>query len=320
MSTDAPPRSTKGARLTLVVLGLCLLAIALMYVRGGRTSLGVVIAGGLPVLVALAVVAALVPWRHRTGWRATLLAIILVSQAPLLDHAVPDGADVDPGAPTIRVTTLNTMHSGPSDASLVDLAEDADVLGLQEWNPDRTAGLTAALGPRWRLATDQRDDYIGAHVTVWVRTSWRIDDAESLPGEQAGTSLRLRRGEAEVTVVGTRLQNPAFLAADRWGAGLDSLRTVADRTDGPLVVMGDLNATPSAVAFRGFARRSGLRDCTAQLGSGYPGTWGRTPTSWAPVPIDHVMTRDAACTDLRITRHLGSDHSALRAVVALPRD
>mgnify|MGYP006964491434 FL=1 len=105
MSTDAPPRSTKGARLTLVVLGLCLLAITLMYVRGGRTSLGVVIAGGLPVLVAVAVVAALVPWRHRTGWRATLLAIILVSQAPLLDHAVPDGADVDPGAPTIRVAT-----------------------------------------------------------------------------------------------------------------------------------------------------------------------------------------------------------------------
>ena len=49
MSTDAPG-GTKGARLTFVVLFLCALAVALMYVRGGRTSLGVVLAGGLPVL------------------------------------------------------------------------------------------------------------------------------------------------------------------------------------------------------------------------------------------------------------------------------
>lgn len=318
MSTDAPPRSTKGARLTLVVLGLCLLAIALMYVRGGRTSLGVVIAGGLPVLVALAVVAALVPWRHRTGWRATLLAIILVSQAPLLDHAIPDGADLDPGAPTIRVTTLNTMHSGPSDASLVDLAEDADVLALQEWNPDRTAGLTAALGPGWRVADSDHDDYIGAEVTVWVRDPWRVVATTPLAGRQPGSSLRLRDGDVEVTVIGTRLQNPAFFAAGRWGEGLDSLRSATQAAEGPVVVLGDLNAPPSAVAYRDFAHRSGLRDCTAQLGSGFPGTWGRTRgAGFAPVPIDHVLTRGATCTDLTITRERGSDHRALTATVAL---
>ena len=105
---------------------------------------------------------------------------------------------------------------------------------------------------------DDLDDYIGAHVTVWVRTPWRAAATTPLPDGQPGHSLRLERGDDTVTLVGTRLQNPAFLAADRWGAGLDSLRAVADRTYGPLVVMGDLNATPSAVAFRGFARRSGL--------------------------------------------------------------
>lgn len=317
MSTDAPD-GTKGARLTFVVLFLCALAVALMYVRGGRTSLGVVLAGGLPVIVAVAVVSALLPWRHRTPWRAGLLAAILASQAPLLDHALPDGSTVAEGAPTLRVATLNTMHSRPTHSALVDLARDADVLALQEWDPARTRALTAALGPGWQLAADDLDDYIGAHVTVWVRTPWRAAATTPLPDGQPGHSLRLERGDDTVTLVGTRLQNPAFLAADRWGAGLDSLRSVADRTDGPLVVMGDLNATPSAVAFRRFARGSGLRDCTAQLGSGFPGTWGRTPTSWAPVPIDHVMTRDATCTRLRVVRGVGSDHAALQAVVALP--
>lgn len=319
MITDEPPHTRpKGARLTFVVLVLCVLAVALMYVRGGRTTFGVVLAGGLPVIVAVAVLAACFPWRHRTVWRALLLGGLLASQAPLLDHAVPDGTPVAADATTIRVATLNTLHARQTDASLVDLAEDVDILALQEWNPDRTAGLTAALGPDWRVAADDLDDYIGAHVTVWVRRSWTVADTTLLPGEQAGHSLRLRRGDDEVTVIGTRLQNPAFRAADRWGAGLDSLRAAAEDTDGPLVVMGDLNATPSAVAFRGFVRRTGLRDCTAQLGAGFPGTWAPPSWRWAPVPIDHVMTRGATCTDLRITRHGGSDHSALRAVVALP--
>lgn len=152
-----------------------------------------------------------------------------------------------------------------------------------------------------------------------MRSPWTVASSTPLAGRQPGSALRLRRGGTEVTVVGTRLQNPAFLAADRWGEGLDSLRLAAEGSDGPVIVLGDLNAPPSAVAYRRWVKRTGLRDCTAQLGSGFPGTWGRTRgAAYGPVPIDHVTTRGAACTALEVTRERGSDHRALTATVALP--
>lgn len=303
---------------SFALLVLCALAVLLMYVRAGRTSIGVIVAAGLPILLIVAVIAALLSWWHLRWWRLGLLAALLLSQAPLLDHALPDDRVVDPSAPIIRVATLNTLHSRPTDAALVDLARGTDVLALQEWSAARTSGLSRALGPEWQLVASDNDDYIAAQVAVWVRRPWVVTAAPHLPGRQAGRSVRIVRGDAAVTVIATRLQNPAFYAADLWGVGLDSLRQAAASSRGPVVVMGDLNAPPSAVAFRRFARRAELRDCTAQLGLGFPGTWGRTPASpVAPVPIDHVMTRDAACTDLDITRRPGSDHAALIATISL---
>ncbi len=318
MRTHEPEQPRVPPRLAFVVLVLCTLAVAGMYVRGGRTSVGVILAGGLPVILVLALLAAAVGWRHRRWIRLGLVIGILASQAPLLGHVVADDEAERPGARSIRVVTLNTQWSGPTDRELVDLAEGTDVLALQEWEPERTPGLTAALGNQWRLAAADHDDYIGADVAVWVRSPWRVDAADPLPGGQPGSSLRLGRGGEHVTVIGTRLQNPAFLAADRWGEGMDSLRQSVDAADGPVLVLGDLNAPPSAVAFRRFARAAELRSCTAQLGLGFPGTWGREPgASFAPVPIDHALTRDATCTDLEITRERGSDHRALTATVAL---
>lgn len=294
------------------------MAVAGMYVRGGRTSLGVVLAGGLPVTTVVALAAAALGWRHRRWLRLGLVLAVLVSQAPLLDHVVEDDAAVAPGTREIRVATLNTQWAGPTDAELVDLAEGTDVLALQEWEPGRTDGLTSALGDEWRLAASDHDDYIGADVAVWVRRPWNVESTAPLAGQQPGSAIRMSHGEDRVTVVGTRLQNPAFFAADRWGEGLDSLRRAADEADGPVIVLGDLNAPPSAVAFRRFARDADLRPCTAQLGRGFPGTWGREPgADFAPVPIDHALTHEATCTDLEVTRERGSDHRALTATVAL---
>lgn len=314
----ARTRRTPVAWGTFALLLLCVLATLLMYVRAGRTSLGVVVAGGLPALLVVAVLAAVLSWWHLRWWRLALVAALLLSQASLLDHVAPDRVAVSPSAPRITVATLNTAWAGPTDAELVDLAEGVDVLALQEWDPGRTDALARALGEDWQLADSDHDDYIGAEVDVWVRQPWRVESTTPLTSRQPGSTLRLRHDDVGVTLVGTRLQNPAFFAAERWGEGLDSLRQVAQETDGPLVVLGDLNAPPSAIAYRSFTRDSGLRDCTAQLGSGFPGTWGRTRgAGFAPVPIDHVLTRDATCTDLEITRERGSDHRALTATVAL---
>lgn len=110
-------------RLAFGVLVLCALAVAGMYVRGGRTSIGVVLAGGLPVIFVVSLLAAALGWRHRRWLRLGIVVAILASQAPLLGHVVADDDPAPRGAPTIRVATLNTEWSGPTDRELVELAD-----------------------------------------------------------------------------------------------------------------------------------------------------------------------------------------------------
>ena len=189
-------RGTPEAWFTFVVLALCVVAVVTMYARGGRTSVGVVVAAGLPFVLLVAIAAALLPWWHHPRWRLALVGALLLSQAPLLDHVVPDRAPAPTGSQTIRVATLNTLHSRPTDAALVELAQDVDVLALQEWSASRTRGLTAALGPDWQLVASDNDDYIAAQVAVWVRRSWTVLEAPHLPGRQPGRAVRLERDGA----------------------------------------------------------------------------------------------------------------------------
>ena len=132
MGTQETEQPRAVARLAFAVLVMCALAVAGMYLRGGRTSIGVILAGGLPVTIVVAVVAAAVGWRHLRWWRLGFVVAILASQAPLLEHVVGGDDETPASGRTIRVATLNTQWSGPTDAELVDLAEDADVLALQE--------------------------------------------------------------------------------------------------------------------------------------------------------------------------------------------
>lgn len=325
-TTDRAATGTWTARLSLVVLTLCLLALVPLHWRDGLTSLAVVVAAALPAVVLLALIAALVGIRHRTPLRLVLLGALLLGLSPLLDHAVPDPGGPPPDAGRLRVTALNSAWSGPSDDEVRALAADSDVLALQEWDPEQVDSTTDVLGPDWALATSSYDDYIGATNAVWVRRSWSVAESRPVAGAfPPADVITLEQEGARVRVVGTRLENPAFRAAHLWGQGLDALATEAKGGSTPVVVLGDLNAPPSAVAFRDFLRAGRLADCTAQLGSGFPGTWGpgRGPR-FAPVPIDHVLVggpsgNRARCTTFETRFAGGTDHRAVHAEVAVPR-
>lgn len=308
-------------RASLAVLVLCALTLVPHHWRGGLTSAGVVLAAAVPVIVLLALLAAVLAPRHHPRVRALLVAALLVGHAGLLDQVVPDPGGPPAGAVPLRVVALNTKWSGPADGSLRDLAAGSDVLVLQEWDDDRTATLSATLGADWQLAAVDHDDYIGADVAVWVRSTWTVaGEAPVAAAYPAATALTLRRDDARVSVVGTRLQNPAFRAADLWGRGLAGIASAAKGSDRPVVVLGDLNAPPSALAFRRTLDDAGLSDCAAQLGAGFPGTWGpgRGPVL-APVPIDHVLVGGGArCAELDTVRMAGTDHRAVRAEVSVP--
>ena len=125
MTTTETGRAALLPRVTFTVLVLGALAVAGMYVRGGRTSVGVILAGGLPVILAVALLAAAVGWRHLRWLRLAIVVGLLASQAPLLDHTVGDGRPTSGDGQRIRVATLNTNRAGASDDEIVSLRATA---------------------------------------------------------------------------------------------------------------------------------------------------------------------------------------------------
>lgn len=82
--------------------------------------------------------------------------------------------------------------------------------------------------------------------------------------------------------------------------------------DGPVVVVGDFNATPYTPSLRTFVRAAGLTSACRFQGT-YPAR-----ARGLGLPIDHVLVRNARITGLGTGRWFGSDHRALRAELVLP--
>ena len=106
--------------------------------------------------------------------------------------------------------------------------------------------------------------------------------------------------------------SPAF-AADR-DAVLQQVAAMARRESGPVIVAGDLNATPWSHAMQPLVA-AGLRD--TQLGRGFSATWQRNIPIFA-IPIDHLLLGGNIAASARWTGpDLGSDHHPVIADLRL---
>ena len=89
-------------------------------------------------------------------------------------------------------------------------------------------------------------------------------------------------------------------------AGAATLAGVARGLPEPVLVLGDLNASPWSSHFRRFLRDSGLRD-SAQ-GRGVQPTWP-AGMPWLWIPIDHCLHSPQLQVVARhVGPNLGSDH------------
>lgn len=119
-------------------------------------------------------------------------------------------------------------------------------------------------------------------------------------------------GRAPVEFVITHLPKPwffGFVERDDWHL-IDAIRS----SEGPLVVVGDLNAAPWSKKVIRLYQRFNLQPAAFP-----PATWPAKLGAFG-VPIDHVMTRNGA-TIVSLEpwgSDLGSNHRGLRAEIALP--
>lgn len=97
---------------------------------------------------------------------------------------------------------------------------------------------------------------------------------------------------------------------------MQALAEAAGRSEGPAVILGDLNATRWGHRMAPLFA-AGFRD--SARGHGYAATWSRHNPLVA-VPIDHVLSRDLGpCVDHHLGPELGSDHRPVIAGFRAPQ-
>lgn len=265
-------------------------------------------------------VAALLLARSRWAAAAAVLLIVaLAVQAPLFFRSATVPAD----GVALRILTVNLRMGAVDAEALVATARDrADVLVVQELTPEiaeRLAGVEATLPHR---AVDARPSAAG--VGIWSR--FPVQRFSRLPGYELGmlaSSLRIPEVSAEVTVVSAHVVGPWPQPIEGWRREMAALpKTLAalakSAGEGAVIVAGDFNATHDMLPFRRLLD-DGFRDAAEQSGAGLSGTFPADGATPAIIQIDHILTRNAAATDVQTVRVPGTDHLGVLAEVHIPR-
>ena len=256
-------------------------------------------------------------------WTAGVFVGALLLNAILLVPLWVAPAQPAGDGPRLRLVAFNVLTSNPQKSAVIDWVnlENADVLILQEVNRSWVDRLDDGLDGYRRLPTASiREDNFG--MAVYLRDGLASDDTAFMldPAEVPRIEVVLDLDGHAVRVIGVHTLPPvgaAYSAARR-----DQLAEAAERVNGaaePVVLAGDLNATPWSAPLRRLLRDTPLRD--SARGFGYQGSWP-SGLAWSGlIPIDHVLVSPAwRVEDRRLgPSDLGSDHRAVVVDLTLTR-
>ncbi|HSG77998.1 MAG TPA: endonuclease/exonuclease/phosphatase family protein, partial [Acidimicrobiia bacterium] len=173
-----------------------------------------------------------------------------------------------------------------------------------EWEDAATA---ADLGLSF-VSVVPRDRLAGVTVLARPDLAARIVDIPFDPSEAAAVEI-VHDGDL-VTVLGLHPPSPTDgRRADRRDALLEAAGDWVAVRSTPVLVVGDLNATPWSAGFRVLERRGSLVD--SLRGRGFQPSW---PDGFGPlmIPIDHALhTSDLAIAERRTGPANGSAHRPL---------
>ncbi|MEO1484006.1 MAG: endonuclease/exonuclease/phosphatase family protein [Myxococcota bacterium] len=208
----------------------------------------------------------------------------------------------------LTAVVANVLHTGgePDRVAAFIAKHDPDVMALLEVDSRWLERLGAVLDAYPHRVERPRADDFG--IAVYSRVPFVDTEVLRFPPLLLPTiSVRLESG---LTVVATHPLPPSTVsnsvARNRQLLGIAAR---AAKTDGPLMVLGDLNTTPFSPSFFEVLRQGRLRD--SARGYGFSPTW---PVSFPPlwIPIDHALYSDRVeILDRRVGEDLGSDHYPL---------
>ncbi len=284
---------------------------------------------GFLVLAILLLVLNLIGRRWLRGVGSLALVVLLGYEIYTTVPLQPSGAPL-PEDRRLRVATLNTAITWPG-AFLQHLKEDTvDIAAIEELS---VAHVDSAILQARRLGyeavfTTLRDD---AGMGIMLLSRGRIDTIETLYIESFNDGWR-RLLVADVRVNGGKVRvMPVHLESNnRRQFGLvrglilssalrmnqaQELAAVVDTTTIPVIVMGDMNATPTEKVLHPLRNR--LEDSWMTAGFGLGGTWTRQKPLFR---IDQILYRgfNRAADGLILDTLAAGDHTAYQVDLEIP--
>jgi hypothetical protein len=265
------------------------------------------------VVSGLALLGALV-WRRRILMGAALLTLALNVWLFTSTPAPAQPTAVDPGF-KVRVVSLNVLTSNRDHAAVLSFLQqsDADVIFLMETDRTWKAALEPLLKTHPHHRIQPRDDNFGIAcysrlpVEQMTLLSGETLVQEPTPGHISGSiEVQLTVAGKAWTFLGVHPVPP--MGADYHQARNLQLQALAQRiarSNRPVLIAGDLNATPWSSGYRALLQGTALQ---------------AAPDSWKPswktatllgIPIDQALTTPPlALLSRSIGPEVGSDHRA----------
>ncbi len=254
---------------------------------------------------------------YATAWLALCLIAafrakrwLLLSPLMLLPLWTASAAlpEADEGKPALSVAVANVHVSNRDPARLVAWlrAQPADVVILNELSPAYADALIDAVGDLYpHRAFVPEDSPFG--IGLMSRMPLSDIDVQRSVDDIPALSVRIDIGGQAVRIVAA---HPVPPLAIHWHDERDRLlrRLAASANRMPLVVAGDLNATPWSTALAS-AAQSGLRRAT-----GLGATWSHPSMRMLGIPIDHILASSHWRRGQTLRGpEIGSDHRPTRA-------
>jgi endonuclease/exonuclease/phosphatase (EEP) superfamily protein YafD len=330
-----PPRHVGGRRGALLrVWGVTLVAAASGFVaveiarRVGTTEPRTLIAlyALTPYLALLGLIGFVLAAVTRRWIAAAAFVPVVVLHAIAVVPVL--GSDPQPawadGAPTVSVFFANLHANGPviDDKFQTALDAGADVMILVELTPEGADAIRRLdVGGRYRHVVD---------ASAWGTGGFGIFSTVPVEiplGDPKPTSTLIAAqivvGATPVHLFGEHTTTPTFPEGiERWLHQFGRLRETLDRVDGPVVLVGDFNATHWHEPLEDVRRDYGFSDIHQWMGQGlsmsFP-TEGRRLARFGPfMRVDHGLVNDGlaprSVADVRIP---GSDHLGFVTEIAV---
>ncbi|HEX6220977.1 MAG TPA: endonuclease/exonuclease/phosphatase family protein [Acidimicrobiia bacterium] len=209
---------------------------------------------------------------------------------------------------SFRLMTSNLLHERVDIAHFATVLDEyaPDVVVTQELGPG-SAEVLAVRYPNHELHPSL--DFTGRGIASRFHTDFGSID---MPGRD-GTSAHFEVDGAPVRLAGIHLLNPIhfpwWVTARARGLQLDGLFAWIGEGEEPLLVAGDVNASPRWPAYRRLAER--LTDLVLEHDPAAERTWSWRPGWPRLLRIDHVFGSGFGATEVSVVEIRGTDHAAL---------